>query len=205
LYWAIEDRVRSLPSLFAGPGSFIERPACGYKRLAIALGPNFYWTNSIPSSSIEVVPRISPSPNRGAMTGPSPQDSKSDAWARLDQLTDDTVRRVAVGVAGALVTGGAILAARSVGSEQHTWWGWLLIGAPLIWLSFMGMVALTFGALRIVVGALRLSLSLTARTSAQARVAVPTCLSFLRAGYPQGVPTTDTFPLLAVLPPTAVR
>lgn len=139
------------------------------------------------------------------MTGSAQQDAKADAWARLGQLTDDSLRRVAVSVAGGLVTGGAMFAARSVGSEQHTWWGWFLIGAPLIWLSFVGLVALTFGALRIVVGALRLSLSLTARMSAQAHVAVPRCLSFLRAGYPQGVPATDTFPLLAVLPPAAIR
>src|SRR2546426_600583 len=121
------------------------------------------------------------------MTGSARQDAKADTSARLGQLTDDNLRRVAVSVAGGLVTAGAILAARSVGSEQHTWWGWLLIGTPLIWLSFVGLVALSFGALRIVVGALRLSLSLTARMSAQARVAVPRCLSFLRAGYPQCV------------------
>ncbi len=27
-------------------------------------------------------------------------------------------------------------------------------------------------------------------------------VSFARAGYPKGVPATDTFPVLAVLPPT---
>jgi uncharacterized protein DUF3349 len=134
------------------------------------------------------------------MTGPSSQDAKSDAQVRLGQLTDRTLRRVAVWVAGGLVAGCVLFAARSVGSEHHTWWGWLLIGAPLIWLSFLGVAALIFGALRTVVGALRLSLSLTERISAQARVAVATCLNFLRAGYPRGVPTTDTFSLLAVLP-----
>jgi hypothetical protein len=139
------------------------------------------------------------------MTGPSAQDAKSDARLRLGQLTDDTLRRIAVYVAGGSVAGGVVLAARNVGSERHTWWGWLLIGAPLTWLSFIGLVALTFGALRIVVGTLRWSLSLTARMSAQARVAVPRWLAFLRAGYPQGVPATDTFPLLAVLPPAAIR
>jgi uncharacterized protein DUF3349 len=139
------------------------------------------------------------------MTGHSPQDTKSAARSRLSQLTDNTLRRVAVCAAGGLVTSGVVLAARNVGTERHTWWGWLLIGAPLTLLSFIGVVALTFGALRIVVGALRWSLSLTARIPARVRLAVRTCLSFLRAGYPQGVPTTDTFPLLAVLPPAAMR
>jgi hypothetical protein len=139
------------------------------------------------------------------MTGSSPQDAKSDARSRLGQLTDDTLRRVAIYIAGGLVTGGAMLVAKGVGSEQHTWWGWLLIGAPLAWLSFLGVVALTFGALCIIVGTLRWSLALTALISTHTRVVVPKWLSFLRAGYPQGVPATDTFPLLAVLQPTAIR
>jgi len=134
------------------------------------------------------------------MTGPSPQGPKSDARARLSQLTDDTFRRVAVCIAGGLVTGGLVLATTNVGSEHHTWWGWLLIGVPLTWLSFIGEVALTFAALRIVVGALRWSVSLSAVRHAIAKI-----VSFPRAGYPQGVPTVDTFPLLAVLAPAAVR
>jgi hypothetical protein len=103
-------------------------------------------------------------------------DSKNDARSRLSQLTDDTLHRVAIYVAGGLVAGCLVLAARNVGFEQHTWWGWLLIGAPLTWLSFLGVVALTFGALRIVVGAMRWSLSLTSHMSAPARLAVPTSL-----------------------------
>jgi hypothetical protein len=142
------------------------------------------------------------------MTGLSPQDANSDARSKLGQLTDDALRRVAVCVAGGLVAGGAVLAATNVGSERHTWWGWLLIGLPLGWLSFLGLVALTFGTLRTAVGALRWSLSLTSRMPAP-HVMAPTCftkvVNFLRSGYPQGVPTTDTFPLLAVLTPRAIR
>jgi hypothetical protein len=143
------------------------------------------------------------------MTGSSPQDANPDARSRLGQLTDDALRRVAVSVAGGLVAGGAVLAATNVGAERHTWWGWLLIGLPVSWLSFLGLVALTFGTLRIGVGALRWSVSLASRTPAHTRVTAPTCfakvVNFLRSGYPQGVPTTDTFPLLAVLTPTAIR
>jgi hypothetical protein len=134
------------------------------------------------------------------MTGPSPQDAQSDTGSRLDRLTNDTLRRVAVCIAGALVITGVVLAATNTGSEQHTWWGWLLIGAPLTWLSFIAMVALTFGALRIIIVALRSPLGRSA-----ARHAITNTVKFLRAGYPQGVPTTDTFPLLAVLPRTAIR
>lgn len=134
------------------------------------------------------------------MTGPSPQDAQPDTRSRLDRLTDDTIRRVAVYIAGALVTTGVALAATNTGSEQHTWWGWLLIGAPLTWLSFIGTVALTFGALRIIVATLRSPIDRNA-----ARHAIANTVTFLRADYPQGVPTTDTFPLLAVLPRTAIR
>jgi hypothetical protein len=100
-------------------------------------------------------------------------DAKSDARLRLPQLTDEVLHRVAVYVAGGLVAGGVVLAARNVGAERHTWWGWLLIGVPVSWLSFLGLVALTFGALRIVVGALRWSSSLSAHMSASARVGLP--------------------------------
>ena len=179
---------------------FVERSFCGYKRSAITVGPKFYWTNALPWSNIEVVPRTSPSPNRVAMTGPSPHDAQSATWSRLDRLTDATLRRVTVCIAGALVTTGVVLAATNTGSEQHTWWGWLLIGAPLTWLSFIAMVALTFGALRIIVAVLRSPVSRSA-----ARHAMTSTVKFLRAGYPQGVPTIDTFPLLAVLPQTATR
>jgi hypothetical protein len=110
------------------------------------------------------------------MTGPSSRDAQSDAGSRLPQLTEETLHRVAVYVAGGLVAGCAILAARNVGSERHNWWGWLLTGVPLIWLSFLGLAALTFLALRIVVGAVRQSLSLTARMSAQTRVEVSMCV-----------------------------
>jgi hypothetical protein len=110
------------------------------------------------------------------MTGPSPRDVQSVAGARLPQLTDETLHRVAVYVAGGLVAGNVMLAAGNVGSEQHNWWGWLLIGAPLVWLSFIGMIALTSVALRAVVGGLRWSLSLTSRMSPHARVGAPACL-----------------------------
>jgi hypothetical protein len=91
---------------------------------------------------------------------------------RLGQLRNETLHRVAVGVGGGVVVGGVLPAASNVGSEQHTWWGWLLIGAPLIWLSFLGVVALTFGVLRLVVGVLRWSLSVPApRSGADGAVA----------------------------------
>jgi hypothetical protein len=109
-------------------------------------------------------------------------DAKSDVRSRLPQLTDDTLHRVAIYVAGGLVADGVVLAVRSVGPEHHTWWGWLLIGAPLTWLSFLGLVALTFATLRAIVGALRWSLTLTARMSAQARIAMPAWLVVALAG-----------------------
>lgn len=90
-------------------------------------------------------------------------DAKSDVRSRLGQLGNETLRRVAIWVAGGVVAGCVLPAASNVGSEQHTWWGWLLIAAPLIWLSFLGVVALTFGVLRVVVGVLRWSLSLSSR------------------------------------------
>jgi hypothetical protein len=110
-------------------------------------------------------------------------EAKSDARSRLGQLTDDVLRRVAVYVAGGLVTSGVVLAATNVGCEHHTWWGWLLIGGPLIWLFFLGMVALTFVALRVVVIALRWTLWLTTRMSAYARVGVPGCLVALAGAF----------------------
>jgi hypothetical protein len=110
-------------------------------------------------------------------------DAKSDARSKVGQLTDDTLRRIAVYVAGGLVTGGVVLAASNLGCERHTWWGWLLIGAPLIWLSFLGLAALTFVALRVVACALRWSLRLTARMSAHARVGVPACLVALAGAF----------------------
>jgi len=134
------------------------------------------------------------------MAGPSPQDAQSDIRSGLDRLTNDTLRRVAVCIAGTLVTIGVVLAATNTGSEQHTWWGWLLIGAPLTWLSFIAMVALTYGALRVIIAALRSPLGRSA-----ARQGITNTVKFLRAGYPQGMPTPNTFTLLAVLPRTAVR
>jgi hypothetical protein len=95
---------------------------------------------------------------------------KSDVRSRLGRLGDETLRRVAIWVAGGVVTGGVLPAASNVGSEQHTWWGWLLIGAPLIWLAFLGVVALTYGVLRVVVGILRWSLSLSLRGGADVSV-----------------------------------
>jgi hypothetical protein len=97
-------------------------------------------------------------------------DTKPDVRSKLDQLSDDTLRRVAVGVALGMVIGCVVLATTNAGSEQHTWWGWLLIGAPMTWLAFLGLVALTSGALRTVVRALRWSFSLTSRNSAEISV-----------------------------------
>jgi hypothetical protein len=47
---------------------FVKPSLCGYKRSAIALAPNFYWTAALPSSNIELVPRTCPSPNPVSMT-----------------------------------------------------------------------------------------------------------------------------------------
>jgi hypothetical protein len=90
---------------------------------------------------------------------------KPIARLRPDRLTDDIARSMAVYIAGGLVAGCVVFAAKNVGSEQHTWWGWLLIGAPLTWLCFLGMVVLTVGALRVGAGALRWSLSLISRSA----------------------------------------
>jgi hypothetical protein len=98
-------------------------------------------------------------------------DAKSDVCLRLGQLGDELLHRVAVWTAGGLVAGGVVFAAGNLGSEQHTWWGWVLLGAPLIWLSFLGVVALTFGVLRVVVGVLRWSSSLSSRGGGQVSVA----------------------------------
>jgi hypothetical protein len=95
-------------------------------------------------------------------------DAKSDMHSTPGQRSDDTLRRVAICVAGGLVAGCVVLAATNAGSEQHTWWGWLLIGAPLTWLGFLGLAALTSGALRAVVGAVRWSFSSRRRTGISA-------------------------------------
>src|SRR5256885_16442490 len=110
---------------------FVRHPVCGYKRAAITRAPKFYWTESSPSSSIEVVPRTAPSPNRVAMTGPSPRDVQSVAGARLPQLTDETLHRVAVYIAGGLGPGHAMVAARDGGSAHSNWWGCAVIAATL--------------------------------------------------------------------------
>jgi FtsH-binding integral membrane protein len=84
------------------------------------------------------------------------------------KITDDAaLHRVAIYVAGGLVASCVALAATNIGFERHTWWGWLLIGAPLAWLSFLGTVALTVGMLRVVVGALRWSSLLMWGTDAE--------------------------------------
>lgn len=128
------------------------------------------------SQSLDHTPHGSADQARARARARRIADAKSEARSRLGQLTDETLRRVAVYVAGGLVTGGVVLAASDVGCERHTWWGWLLIGVPLIWLSFLGLAALTFVALRVVVWGLRWSLWFTARLSAHARVGVPACL-----------------------------
>jgi hypothetical protein len=79
----------------------------------------------------------------------------STALLGLGRLADDIAHPVAVYLAGGLVASCVVLAAKNVGSERHTWWGWLLIGAPLTWLCFLGMVVLTFGALHVGVKAVR--------------------------------------------------
>jgi hypothetical protein len=98
-------------------------------------------------------------------------DAKSGARSKLDQLSDDTLRRVAICVAAGMVAQCVVLAATNVGAEQHSWWGWLLIGAPLTWLAFLGLIVLTSGALRAVIGALRWLLPLTSRNSGDAAAA----------------------------------
>jgi hypothetical protein len=55
----------------------VELFVCGYKRSAIACVLKIYWTGSLGSSSIVVVPTTSTSPKRVVMTGPSPRDAKS--------------------------------------------------------------------------------------------------------------------------------
>jgi hypothetical protein len=117
------------------------------------------------------------------MTGSSSQDAQFAARSRLAQLTDEALRRSAVYIAGGLVAGGVVLAAGNVGSEEHNWWGWLLIGLPVVWLSFLGLIALTSVALRGLVNAVRWSLSVTARMSARARVGVPACLVALTGAF----------------------
>jgi hypothetical protein len=86
-------------------------------------------------------------------------DVAADVRLRFHRLSDDTLHRAAIYIAGALVVDGVVLAVRNVGYEHHAWWGWLLVGVPLTWLSFLGLVALTFTALRGMVGILRWSLS----------------------------------------------
>jgi hypothetical protein len=85
------------------------------------------------------------------------------AWSRLGRLTDDIARSVVVYIACGLVASCVVFAAKNVGSERHTWWGWFLIGVPLTWLCFLGMVVLTAGALRVGAAALRWSSSLISR------------------------------------------
>jgi hypothetical protein len=100
-------------------------------------------------------------------------EAKRDARSRLAALTDDTLDAVTVYVAGGLLVGCVVLAARNVGPEHHTWWGWLLIGVPLAALFGLVLFALTTWTLRGFVGAVRWSLWLTSRMSRQVRVAVP--------------------------------
>jgi hypothetical protein len=117
-----------------------------------------------------------------AHAGPVTQwitDAKSSVCSRLYRLTDDTVHRAAIYVAGWLVADGVVLGVRNLGFQHHTWWGWLLfllIGISLTWMAFLGLVALTFAVLSDVVGALRSSLSRTPRTRARTRAAAPVCL-----------------------------
>jgi hypothetical protein len=102
-----------------------------------------------PEHSVEIARRIA--------------DAKSDVRSGIHQLTDDTLHRVAIYVAGGLVADGVALAVNDVGSERHTWLGWLLIGVPLTWLSFLGLVVLTFATLHAIVGCLHSPLLWTAR------------------------------------------
>jgi hypothetical protein len=105
---------------------------------------------------------------RRALAAARPAASRTPnpiARSRRDRLTDFIASSVAVYLAGGLVASCVVFAAKNVGSERHTWWGWLLIGAPLTWLCFLGMVVLTVGALRAGVGALRWSLSLISRNA----------------------------------------
>ena len=89
------------------------------------------------------------------------QTRNPTARSRLvGRLTDDIAHSIVVYIACGLVASCVVFAAKNVGSERHTWWGWLLIGVPLTWLCFLGMVVLTAGALRVGAAALRWSLSL---------------------------------------------
>jgi hypothetical protein len=98
-------------------------------------------------------------------------DTNPGVRSKLDQLSDATLRRVAICVAAGMVAQCVVLAATNVGAEQHSWWGWLLIGAPLTWLSFLGLVVLTSGALHGIVGALRWLSAVISRNSGEASVA----------------------------------
>ena len=63
----ISDRISLLLQvLLHGIVPFVELLAWGYKQSAIACVPKFYWTGSLHSSSIEVVPGTSTSPKRVA-------------------------------------------------------------------------------------------------------------------------------------------
>jgi hypothetical protein len=117
-----------------------------------------------------------------AISGPAVragQGGKSEARLRLGQLSDDAMRRATVYVAVGLVAGCVVLAARNVGSERHTWWGWLLLGAPLTWLFFLGTVAVVFATLGAGVRVLRGAMWLVSRTPKLTRVAVLGCLAGL--------------------------
>jgi hypothetical protein len=65
-------------------------------------------------------------------------EATSDVRLRFHRLSDDTLHRAAIYVAGGLVVDGVVLTVRDVGYEHHAWWGWLLAGVPLTWLSFLG-------------------------------------------------------------------
>src|SRR5437588_3649102 len=100
---------------------------------------------------------------------PKNANATSDVRLGFRRLTDDTLQRAAIYVAGGLVADGVVLAVRNVGYEHHTWWGWLLVGVPLTWLSFLGLVALTFTALRGMAEILCSSLASTAGMPTRAR------------------------------------
>jgi hypothetical protein len=60
----------------------------------------------------------------GAKTGVA--DAKFSAYAKLRQLSERALGRVAIYGAGGLVVGCVLSAVDSVGFEQHTWWRWFL-------------------------------------------------------------------------------
>jgi hypothetical protein len=79
-----------------------ERPfSCAYKRATIALGSRFYWTEPFFQRASNLYQGSPPHRIEATMTGLSARHAKSDAPAKLDQLTSDDLRP---GASGCLVS-----------------------------------------------------------------------------------------------------